>query len=265
MKTLIVPISGGKDSQAVLRLAIETRGREGLRVVHQSTGYDHPKTYDHLAYMERRYEVKIEFTQSERFKDIFDFIEKDKHFPHGQKRSCTRALKQLPFKAWLRAEGLLDAHILMGMRAAESSSRAARYGAKTDDEEFRLGDLAKVYDVRYLDKVTLSLPIVHWSTKQVFAYLKSFGDELNPLYEQGFDRVGCFPCLLGKNKDWELAAQDAVGVENISRLLALEEFLQSNNPTKSLKIHPTRDIRGLLASGKALTAKDNEACGWCSI
>lgn len=265
MKTLIVPVSGGKDSQAVLRWAIETHGKERLRVVHQSTGYDHPKTYEHLRYIEQRYGVMVEFTQSQRFKDIFDFIEKDKHFPHGKKRGCTRALKQLPFKAWLKAERLTEAHILMGMRAAESSSRKARYGDKANDEEFRLGDLASVYDVRYLDGVTISLPIVDWTTQQVFDYLRSFGDELNPLYEQGFDRVGCFPCLLGKNKDWELAAQDPVGVENITRLLGLEEFLQMQNPNKSLKIHPTRDIRGLLASGKALTAKDNEACGWCSI
>lgn len=261
----IVPVSGGKDSQAVLRWALAKHPKEELRVVHQFTGYDHPATYKHMEYMAERYGVKIEFTRHEKFKDIFEFIRHDKHFPHGASRGCTRALKQRPFKFWLRDEGLLDAHIYMGMRAGESSGRKASYGELTTEDKFPLGDLAAIYRVKYLNNVTLSLPIVDWSTEDVFKYLRAAGDKLNPLYEDGFDRVGCFPCLLGKNKDWELAARDPVGRQHIEKLLDLQAFLKSQNPNKSLMIHPTRDIKGLLEKGIAFTDKDNEQCGWCSI
>jgi 3'-phosphoadenosine 5'-phosphosulfate sulfotransferase (PAPS reductase)/FAD synthetase len=44
---------------------------------------------------------------------------------------------------------------------------------------------------------SLNLPILKWSEKQVFDYL---GDEVNPLYEAGFNRVGCFPCLANATK-----------------------------------------------------------------
>lgn len=47
-ETIIVPVSGGKDSQLCLALALEQYPKEKLRVVHQSTGYDHPLTYKHL-------------------------------------------------------------------------------------------------------------------------------------------------------------------------------------------------------------------------
>lgn len=261
----IIPVSGGKDSQAVLRWAVENHPKEQLVAVHQFTGYDHPATIEHLRYMEDRYGVKIEFTKHERFNDIFEFIKHDKHFPHGSSRGCTRTLKQRPFKFWLRSEGLLDSHIYMGMRSDESASRGSRYGELSPEDKFSLGDLAAIYRVKYLSGVTISLPIVNWSTKDVFDYLGKFADKLNPLYKSGFDRVGCFPCLLGKNKDWELAARDPVGRAHIEKLLDLQSFLRSQNPNKSLKIHPTRDIVGLLERGVSFTEEDNAQCGWCSI
>jgi 3'-phosphoadenosine 5'-phosphosulfate sulfotransferase (PAPS reductase)/FAD synthetase len=41
------------------------------------------------------------------------------------------------------------------------------------------------------------MPILDWTNKQVFDYLDG---EHNPLYNAGFDRVGCFPCLASGDK-----------------------------------------------------------------
>ena len=71
MKTLIVPVSGGKDSQVVLSLALKT-GRP-IVCVHQNTGYDHPDTYAQIDAMEKFYGVKVEHTISE---GMFAFLEK---------------------------------------------------------------------------------------------------------------------------------------------------------------------------------------------
>ena len=62
---IIVPVSGGKDSQLCLALALEQFDPKEIRAVHQSTGYDHPLTYEHLNWMESFYGIKIEYTQSD--------------------------------------------------------------------------------------------------------------------------------------------------------------------------------------------------------
>ena len=41
------------------------------------------------------------------------------------------------------------------------------------------------------------LPILEWSSKEVLEFLDG---EQNPLYGEGFDRVGCFPCLASGDK-----------------------------------------------------------------
>ena len=69
-KTVIVPVSGGKDSQVVLSLALA----QGLTpvCVHQNTGFDHPLTYRQLEDMERFYGVKVEHTHN-KYGGMFGF------------------------------------------------------------------------------------------------------------------------------------------------------------------------------------------------
>lgn len=66
MTDYIVPVSGGKDSQLVLRRALAKHRPIGdrVRAVHQGTNYDHPYTMKHLEYIEDRYEIKVEHTKS---------------------------------------------------------------------------------------------------------------------------------------------------------------------------------------------------------
>jgi 3'-phosphoadenosine 5'-phosphosulfate sulfotransferase (PAPS reductase)/FAD synthetase len=55
----------------------------------------------------------------------------------------------------------------------------------------------------------------------VFEYLN--GEE-NPLYKQGFDRVGCFPCLAAGDKTKEKAFQhDDFGREQYKKVMWLSE------------------------------------------
>jgi phosphoadenosine phosphosulfate reductase len=37
-------------------------------------------------------------------------------------------------------------------------------------------------------------PILNWSSKQVFFYLKEHGLPLHPLWEKGYASIGCEPC-----------------------------------------------------------------------
>lgn len=57
---------------------------------------------------------------------------------------------------------------------------------------------------KYLGKlgVFMRLPIIHWTDTEVFTFL---GGSHNPLYDAGFDRVGCFPCL-ASGDEWKTKA-----------------------------------------------------------
>lgn len=265
--TYIVPVSGGKDSQVCLAWALDYVPRTQLRIVHQNTGYDHPLTYKHLRYMARRYKVKIEHTYSDTYDDVFDLIEKVGYFPGQVARACTSRLKQYPFAAWLRSNFDLSperVHIFMGMRADEGQKRNAKYGDLDWDQIIYLPDVASAYGHEFRH-VEVSLPIVQLTTAQVFDFLGKRGDKLNPLYAKGHHRVGCYPCLLARNAEWESAAHDPVGRQHMQRLVQIEDkFIAEKNPRKLTRIHPTRDVRGLLA-GAALEDSDDAVCGWCSI
>jgi len=269
-ETIIVPVSGGKDSQLCLALALEQFPKEKLRVVHQSTGYDHPLTYKHLDWMEEFYGIKIEYTQSDKYKDVFDLIEKQQYFPNNVARSCTGELKQVPFGKWLVANDFLKENsclIWMGMRANESSARSTKYGDLNNEDVFSLSDLSGKYGKKFKN-VSVSLPIVSFTEEQVFAELAKRGHKVNELYAKGAARVGCFPCLLAKKADWEMAAKDETGREHIQKLIELEDRFtaDSTNTRKLIKIHQTRDVRHLLATGSfSDKVDDSSSCGWCSI
>jgi 3'-phosphoadenosine 5'-phosphosulfate sulfotransferase (PAPS reductase)/FAD synthetase len=272
-RTNIVPVSGGKDSQAVLAMIIDEFGHDGLRVVHQFTGYDHPNTYAHMHYMAERYKVKIEFTKNERFTDIFDLIKKEGNFFNNKARDCTKQLKVIPFKKWLIANAFPAVHVFMGMRTAESAARASQYGQLAPEDIFSLYELNADYTKR-LSYVTVSLPIVQWTTPAVFEYLAKRGDKVNPLYATGHTRVGCYPCLLAGQKEWKLAARDKVGQEHIDKLLEIErDFAKNGSPTgrKLIRIHETRDIEALRRTGNfqghGSLFEDDDAggCSICSI
>ncbi len=199
--------------------------------------------------MEEFYGIKIEYTQSDKYKDVFDLIEKQGYFPNNVARSCTGMLKQEPFGKWLVANDLLRPEaclIWMGMRSNESQARSKKYGSLDSDDVFPLSDLSGKYGTKFRH-VMLSLPIVNHTEEEVFADLKQRGHKVNELYSKGAARVGCYPCLLARNADWVLAANDPVGREHIKKLIALEDkFIAEGNPRKLIKIHPTRDVRGLL-------------------
>ena len=268
-ETIVVPVSGGKDSQLCLALALDTFPKEKIRAVHQSTGYDHPLTYEHLNWMEEFYGIKIEYTQSDKYTDIFDLIEKQGYFPNNVARSCTGMLKQEPFGKWLIANNLLRPEaclIWMGMRSNESQARSKKYGELDPDDVFPLSDLSGKYGIKFRH-VMLSLPIVNYTEEEVFAELKKRGHKVNELYSKGAARVGCWPCLLARNADWVLAANDPVGREHIKKLIALEDkFITEGNQRKLIRIHPKRDVRALLDNKTLFDEPDDEStCGWCSI
>jgi 3'-phosphoadenosine 5'-phosphosulfate sulfotransferase (PAPS reductase)/FAD synthetase len=110
-------------------------------------------------------------------------------FPSRKAQFCTYHLKLAPQARWINAnrDGLL----------AGGYERYA--GVRRDESANRAHVMEREWDDTFL--CWLNRPICKWTKHEVFAYLKEAGEEINPLYRLGFNRVGCAPCINSSKED----------------------------------------------------------------
>ena len=237
---VIVPISGGKDSQACLKLAVESGA--DVQGLFCDTQFEHPTTYAHVDRIAELYGVTIHWITAG---SVPEKVRKYRRFPGGGARHCTEELKIVPSKKWYRAyaEDRGPFEVWYGMRLGESTERARRYDDRSGDELIAPHDLMPGKYPKYLAEsgVMFRLPILEWSAHDVFEFL---GGEHNPLYDAGFDRVGCFPCLAAGDTHKERAFRhDEFGQRQYVTVQSLEQEIgksvwtsqggaQRNNPAQ---------------------------------
>lgn len=221
---ILVPVSGGKDSQAALKLAVETHGTEGVLGLFCDTQFEHPLTYAHVDRMEAMYGVRIERVTAG---SVEDQCRKHKRFPSFGARFCTEELKIWPTKRYCKTLAIEQGSVIAskkrkiignraggfevwyGMRSDESAERGKRYYGKVCDEVYAPHEVLGKYP-QYLEKlgVMFRLAVLDWTRQDVIEYVG--WDNLNPLYhdtpdDSGFDRVGCFPCQAAGDEHKEKA------------------------------------------------------------
>ena len=228
MIKIVVPISGGKDSQACLKLALETYAPAEILGFFCDTRFEHPLTYTHIETIGKLYGVEIRTVCAG---SVEDQILKNGMFPNSVSRFCTDRLKIQPSKRFYKdlaeeqGEGF---EVWLGMRAGESNKRARRYKDIIHTDRYAPHDVLSSYP-KYLEKLGVSfrLPILEWSFDDVMDYLE--GDE-NPLYKKGFDRVGCFPCLATSDTKKERAFKfDEFGAKQRETVMRLDKIIGVKN------------------------------------
>jgi len=226
---IIVLISGGKDSQLCAKIASQT----GMNVMGLfcDTGFEHPKTYQHIERIAEMYQIPINTIHGER--DMEGHILANKAFPAPWQRSCTSRLKTRPtarfLDALVKAQGS-GFEVWFGMRTGESKSRAKKYSDLSPGDLFPLHDLSTDYQksLEY-HGIMCRLPIVDLTDNAVYAAL---GDEINPLYQEGFHRVGCFPCLISSQAEHNRAfLHDDFGVSQKLKLIRIEQEIGKKHKT----------------------------------
>ncbi len=190
---LIVPISGGKDSQACLKMAVRDGYRGRVICLFCDTGFEHPWTYQHLGKISELYGVPVVRVSEG---TVESEVVRNGRFPTKGARFCTDKLKIVAskkFYAQLWEVTGVEFQVWLGVRESEGAARGKKYGGIEDWETFRLDDLFPGAYPKWLSDVgcRFRLPVVDWEREDIMLFLE--GEE-NPLY-RWFGRVGCFPCL----------------------------------------------------------------------
>lgn len=235
---LVITISGGKDSSVILDLA----GKAGIpyEVQHSHTTADAPETVRFVRSEFARLEstgikciCSMPVYKGERT-SMWSLIPQTRIAPTRSTRYCCAVLKE---------QNCADRYIVTGVRWAESARRKAsrapheiqhRDKAKTvlmlsmDSDEDR-----RTFETCQLKGKRICNPIVDWSDDDVWDYLQAERVSVNPLYAEGWQRVGCVGCpMAGKHRYKEFARwpkYKTMYLHAFDRMLKAREAAGMNN------------------------------------
>jgi phosphoadenosine phosphosulfate reductase len=194
-----VGYSGGKDSDVMLEVFKEA----GVKffVFHNHTTLDAPET---VYYIRRKFaELDAAGIPCKIFYPRQSFWSLCRHklmLPSRIMRFCCSELKEYQKKE------LQYACHSFGVRKAESQSRAARRDSIEISNQKRRNfknvkrfhfdntDDVKTTGMCYTQKYFIVNPLAYWSDGVLWDYIRGNNIEINPLYGQGFCRVGCVGC-----------------------------------------------------------------------
>ncbi len=169
----IVPLSGGKDSAAALSIAVKAFGSESVKAVYVDTGVDFKINCEHAETLASMFGVEFSVVRA----PVREEIIAGRELPTHSSRWCTRLKIGALMRKCAELAGGRKALVVAGARDSESRARELEpYVGRVGDNLFKVS------------------PVRHWSTIECQAYCIAKGIPLNPLYELGFYRIGCFIC-----------------------------------------------------------------------
>lgn len=195
----VVGYSGGKDSDVLVDLF----RKSGVKfiVIHNHTTLDAPET---VYYVRRKFAeweaagitCKIFYPD----KSFWSLCLHKKMLPSRIARFCCSELKERD-----KPELRFATHSF-GVRKAESVRRSLNRDSielrnrkdYSDIQRFHFdnGEQVKQTDACYTKNYHIINPLAYWTDNYLWHYIEGEKIEINPLYKQGFCRVGCIGCPL---------------------------------------------------------------------
>lgn len=214
-KPLVICYSGGKDSDVLLHLACECLEKDEFRVLNAHTTVDAPETVYHIRSVFKKLtdggwstEIQMPIYKGNPI-SMWTLIPEKRMPPTRIVRYCCEVLKEASTPNQVAA---------LGVRADESRKRKGRdvFGMRGGNRQFYSFEHARdvyqdaqekdeIWDCQLItgakqNKDMLVNPIYEWTNSDVWQYIRGHEIKTNPLYECGFDRVGCVLCPMGGRK-----------------------------------------------------------------
>lgn len=255
---ILVSFSGGKDSQACLIKACNDYGADKVTAVFCDVGWEHQDTYKHIENVTKQLGVKLVTLKSKKYNDFVDMSIKKGRFPSTMARFCTSELKVIPMIDYILSQDE-SFIIIQGIRAKESKARAGYDVECSYFKEYFSDKVKNLYHktaVREWCKThdaSVLRPIFHWSAQEVIDYILANGQRPNPLYERGFSRVGCFPCIMCRKREVQLISKDAWASK---RLIDAERRMKEETERGSSFFSPGYIPKRFCANGEYPTVQE---------
>lgn len=176
---IIVPLSGGKDSLTALLLALKVWDREKITGIYVDTGVDFRENTEYVDYLSDKLGIRIEKISAPVRENIAL-----KGLPTHENRWCTELKVKTLHRKVREISREKSVVIVVGDRDSESRSRSIRP------------------PIRREENWTIVAPLKMWGTHHVQMFLYKSKIRINPLYEIGFYRTGCFICP--SLRSWEI-------------------------------------------------------------
>lgn len=236
-KPLVVTTSGGKDSSVCVELA--RRSKIPFEVVHNHTTADAPET------------VRFVRSEMDRLRGIGIECYVDYPMYKGKRTSMWELIPivRMPPTRWLRyccnilkEHGLKNRFIVTGVRWDESRKRRTNRGiyenlANNKSNKIILqndnDDTRRLFESCSLKGKRVCNPIIDWTDKDVWDFLKEAKIPVNPLYQEGWTRVGCVGCPLANKRFRKLEFARWPAYKNL--YLAAFDRMISARGTKNMK------------------------------
>ena len=183
MERHVLGLSGGKDSAALAVYMRQHHPELNIEYFFTDTGKELPEVYDFLGRLEGFLGKPIQRLNPNR---DFDFwLREYNHFlPSPSTRWCTRQLKLLPFKQWVRP-------------MLQAGDVVTSYVAIRSDEEYRQGYIPTE------DNLTVKLPFREAGVdKQAVMDILEASGVGYPKYYEWRSRSGCTFCFYQQKIEW---------------------------------------------------------------
>jgi phosphoadenosine phosphosulfate reductase len=173
-RDLVMSSSFGAESALLVHVA--TRVVPDIRIIFVDTGYLFPETHAFMEQLRQRFDLNVWVYRTQN--DPIAYLHKaGEENPQWRKDidACCAANKNEPFERAMR----------------QVQPRAWLRGVRRDQATTRL----KVPFIEWARRYNCYAvsPLLNWSTKQIYEYMKAHDLPYHPLYEKGYPSIGCNP------------------------------------------------------------------------
>lgn len=174
-----VSYSGGKDSLVTLKLVMDALPNENIKVLFANTGIEFPETVDYVKESSKLLNFEnsliIESVSSDLFWEAFS-----RFGPPGRDfRYCCKFAKLAPIQKLIEQNFSGGKCIsFIGQRRYESFKRSVTH----------------IWTNQYISNQINVSPIQNWTAFMIWLYIFWKDLPYNPLYEGGYERIGCWVC-----------------------------------------------------------------------